>query len=325
MAKIKLGLQKEVSKIFTGIQIPKKGGTADKEIRPAITSKPEIAETIVSPIAPAEEQTAVVSETIIFDPVQSSPVVKDVPEEVPVITPQASAAPTAAAAGKVISPKTTGISPKPYTIPEPAAQSAGASTRQVVYEPPKPRQTNFTQDIPVSSTAGKQSKLEPSIKQNSALLKLIEKIKAKLFTTKNGPTTGRQRMMILISPVLVIILLLVVVNAVKKSPKKTAKPSQKPVTAALSDNKIIWQIPQPIPARLRDPMVFGAVSTPGKQSTEGPVVKGIVFSEDSPSAVVGERIVTAGDTVAGAKIEKINRDSVEFSMGDKKWTQKVER
>jgi hypothetical protein len=55
------------------------------------------------------------------------------------------------------------------------------------------------------------------------------------------------------------------------------------------------------------------------------VVKGIVYSEDNPCAVVGDRIVSAGDTVGGATVVKINPDSVEFTMGDKNWTQKVER
>jgi type II secretory pathway component PulC len=55
------------------------------------------------------------------------------------------------------------------------------------------------------------------------------------------------------------------------------------------------------------------------------VVKGIVYSDDRPAAVVGNDIVFEGDTVGGAKVVKINQDSVEFQTNEKKWTQKVER
>ena len=71
-------------------------------------------------------------------------------------------------------------------------------------------------------------------------------------------------------------------------------------------------------------MVLGAIGQ-GKGTTSGPVVKGIVYSKDKSSAVVGDQIVSAGDTVGDATIVKINPDSVEFTMGDKNWTQKVER
>ena len=55
------------------------------------------------------------------------------------------------------------------------------------------------------------------------------------------------------------------------------------------------------------------------------VVKGIVYSDDDPSAVVGNRIVHEGDEIMGARVVKINRDSVVFEMDGKEWTQQVER
>jgi hypothetical protein len=158
------------------------------------------------------------------------------------------------------------------------------------------------------------------------LLKIIDKLKAKLLTSKHGAPSGRQKIMLLLSPVLAIALLLAVANAVKKPPQTAANSSKKATAAATAFNgKVNWELPPVIPNNLRDPMLFGSVSSgAGKDAAVGPVVKGIVYSEDNPSAVVGDRIVSAGDTVAGAKVEKINRDSVEFSVGDKKWSQKVE-
>ena len=53
------------------------------------------------------------------------------------------------------------------------------------------------------------------------------------------------------------------------------------------------------------------------------VVRGIVWSEDSPAAVIGTQIIYQGQTVQGTKILQITEDSVEFEKDGKKWVQKV--
>ena len=88
-------------------------------------------------------------------------------------------------------------------------------------------------------------------------------------------------------------------------------------------SEIDGQIPASYPTMLRDPMQFGpATATQGE--TGKLIVKGIVYSEDNPSAVIGSQIVHEGDEVSGATVVKINKDSVEFEMNDKRWTQKVQ-
>lgn len=52
-------------------------------------------------------------------------------------------------------------------------------------------------------------------------------------------------------------------------------------------------------------------------------LNGILYSEDSPSAIVGNKIVKEGDTVNGAKVIKINKDTVEFEKDGRTWTQKL--
>lgn len=171
----------------------------------------------------------------------------------------------------------------------------------------------------------KESKPEPALKQHRELpfLKIWNQVKAKLINPKQGATPTRQKVMILVAPVLMIIFLLVVTRAVKKPPVPAANPSQKASAAVAFSGKIDWEPPAVIPDNLRDPMVLGA-SGQGKETVSGFVIKGIVYSEDKSCAVIGDRIVSAGDTVGDATIVKINPDSVEFTMGDKKWTQKVE-
>jgi type II secretory pathway component PulC len=71
-------------------------------------------------------------------------------------------------------------------------------------------------------------------------------------------------------------------------------------------------------------MQIGSVTT----TTDGEIgqitVKGIVYSEDNPSAIIGNEILHEGDKVSGATIVKINKNSVEFEMNGKKWSEKVQ-
>ena len=53
------------------------------------------------------------------------------------------------------------------------------------------------------------------------------------------------------------------------------------------------------------------------------LVKGILYSEDNPAAIIGILIVHEGDSVYGATVVKIERDSVIFEKNGKKWQQPV--
>ena len=92
-----------------------------------------------------------------------------------------------------------------------------------------------------------------------------------------------------------------------------------------------WEKPAPLPANLRnatEPFVkhSGSSETNGiSDSTSSLVVKGIVFSQNKPSAIINNEILTEGQIINGVKITKITKDSVEFQMDDKRWTQGVQR
>jgi len=53
-------------------------------------------------------------------------------------------------------------------------------------------------------------------------------------------------------------------------------------------------------------------------------VRGIAYSYDRPSAVIGTTIVHEGDVVLGATIVRISRASVEFEVNGETWAQKVQ-
>ena len=75
-------------------------------------------------------------------------------------------------------------------------------------------------------------------------------------------------------------------------------------------------------------MRLGPVATAqtGQTETEKKIkiiVKGILYTEDNPSVVIGNQIVHEGETIRGVSVIKISQDSVEFEMNGKRWTQKV--
>ena len=129
-------------------------------------------------------------------------------------------------------------------------------------------------------------------------------------------------------PVLFIIMIVVFRKLFyKPSAKKTEPVASQPVSIAVaSDNKTDWQIPEPYPTGLRDPMQFGSSGTANTDTdTSGPIeLKGIAYSEDSPFAIIGNQILREGDKIFDATIIKINRDSVEFEINGERKIQKVQ-
>lgn len=350
MGKFKPGLQKEVSRIFTGISIPgkktpdssgveqTKADTAGSPVnpagvRPAPKAPPAVHTPPVRPSVPVVPEKVVPPEPVIEKAVVlPEPVVeKAVVSSEPVVEKTIAAprpAPEAQHLFTIPEPPVSTETKSP--VYEPAAQHKPANvstqTKSPVYEPPARNQAVYEPPTktPVQSFA-KHSKIEvvtPLPEKQTALLKIIQPLMAKLLAPKPGVSPGRQKATLLLIAVLPVILVFVIAKFVITPNKAGAIPVQSAAVVASVNNQIKWQVPPPLPNSFRDPMVFGAAGK--NQQDGGIVVKGIVYSEDNPSAVVGDRIVVAGDTVGGAKIVKINPGSVEFAAGDKKWSQEVE-
>jgi hypothetical protein len=155
------------------------------------------------------------------------------------------------------------------------------------------------------------------------------KIKNKLFKSESGDSSSRQKVMIILMPILFIALIYVLMPLFRR-PKMFIPRGGEAAEVAAHKGEIDWRIPAPYPKTLRDPMQLSS-ETAGGGGTEvaenagSLVVKGIVHSNDHPAAVVGTQIVHEGDVVSGASVIKINQDSVEFKLKDKNWVQKVQR
>ncbi len=86
-------------------------------------------------------------------------------------------------------------------------------------------------------------------------------------------------------------------------------------------NKVVdWEKPALYPKTMRNPMVLGSTMV---LSSGDLTVKGILFSSDSPSVLIGTRIYREGDSIDEIIIVKIHKDSVDFKKGTEKWNQKV--
>lgn len=161
----------------------------------------------------------------------------------------------------------------------------------------------------------------------SALEQLVQRIKDKLFEPKPGVSPARQKAMVVLVPVMFIGMVLAFLKVLGGGPGTTAGPktfTPSNVTAAATST-IDWKIPDLYPTTLRDPMQFKQVKkpTPTPDKTEDIAIKGILYSQENPSVIIGIEILHEGEKVSGATIVKINKDSVEFEMNGKKWTQKV--
>ena len=232
--------------------------------------------------------------------------------------------PIPAGDGEQQSPVNESTSGKP--VPAPLKPVAPSHLTAKPSEPEQPEQP--AQPPQPKPAAPKQPKIEVVTRDAgpNQLMEIWEKISAKLFAEKEGVDVKKQKMMVVVIPVLFVVLIFVFSKVLRSPSRGVAKPNPagpSNATAAVYKRQQ-WQIPEPYPESLRDAMQFNAADA--VSITRGLVsVRGIVYSEDNPSAVVSNEIVHEGDEIAGATVVKIYKDRVEFEMNDKTWTQKVER
>ena len=163
----------------------------------------------------------------------------------------------------------------------------------------------------------------------------------KLFGAIPGVSDTRRKIMFVLMPLLFIVMVIALTNAFTPKSTKTnikrkffrTSPTQ--TNIAQTSTEIKWQSPEPYPEDIRDPMeIPGYKPNPRKQlnpkgrgalflNKDGTVainieIKSIFhYGKNNRSIVIGDEILYEGDTVHGAKILKINKDSVEFEKGDK--------
>ena len=206
---------------------------------------------------------------------------------------------------------------------EPAQRPKAEPVRQSKAVPTRQPKGDIDKDV---------SKKLPTVKISSQ--SFWQQIRGKLFQPKPGVSSAKQKVMVLMMPLLFIALIFMlfrggVFGTSAGHTEASTEDTAPGVVTASANNKIDWEIPAPYPTTLRDPMRLVPVEVSQNDQTEtrkttGLIVKSILYSEDNPSAVISGRIVHEGEKIQDASIIKISRDSVEFEMNGKRWTQKVQ-
>ena len=321
----KAGLHKKISSIFKGVPIPqtdggqKPSGTPAPERTGYTEPKPPTPESQQPCDAPVPERTGYT------EPKPPTP------------EPQKSEAPKPYQAMQSL-PK---AAPEhiDYTKPKQPAPDFGELSR---VEPQKPKATKpyqAMQSLP-KSTGAQQPKadiddIEKKVSQKRTTVKISrqtfrQQITNKLFTPKPGASATKQKAMVVMVPLLFIALIFMLRGVFGTSVRKTeafAEDNAPSAATAGLNTKIDWEIPASYPTTLRDPMRLGPVAA-AQTDTETRtfvklIVKGILYTEDNQSAVIGNHIVHEGEEIQGVTVVKISKDSVEFEMNGKRWTQKV--
>ncbi|HOQ04682.1 MAG TPA: hypothetical protein PKY88_05665 [Anaerohalosphaeraceae bacterium] len=148
-------------------------------------------------------------------------------------------------------------------------------------------------------------------------------------TRKKNKKDAKQTQMLILVGVLSFVLIAVlffVLRTPAAPPKKAAAAVPSENTAPSTAETAKWVRPEPWPEQIRDPMTPDAAARTPDGGTGTPVciVRGIVFNQTNPSAIIGNQIVCVGDTINGIKIVSITKDAVEFEKDGKRWTQTVQ-
>jgi hypothetical protein len=163
----------------------------------------------------------------------------------------------------------------------------------------------------------------------------VQKIRNKFLKNEESETgNARQKIMFALIPVLFIVMIFMFRQVLWKEPKKTkaASGKEKKITAVAkaSGGDINWKIPDPIPVNMRDPIkvqkeetgVIEQQNSSGNDSGNMDV-KSILYSEDKPSAVIGDKLVYLNQTVNGITVIEIQRDYIVFEKDGSRWQQRV--
>ena len=330
----KAGLHKGISSIFKGVPIPQADGDQEPSGPPApertdyTEPKQPASETQKHQVPKAYQATQTLPKTApehtATEPKQPAPETQK--PQAPKAYQATQSLPKAAPARQANVEPAQQAKAEPVQKPKvvPAQQPKAVPVRQPKTVPARQPKADIDKNV---------SKKSPTVKISSQ--SFWQQIRKKLSKPKPGAgvSTTKQKATVVMIPLLFIVLIFMLFRGGVfgtsaghiEAPAEDTAPG---VVTAGANTKIDWEIPPPYPTTLRDPMRLVPVETAQTGQTETIktiklIVKGILYSEDNPSAVIGNSIVHEGETIRGVSVIKISTDSVEFEMNGKRWTQKV--
>lgn len=230
---------------------------------------------------------------------------------------QASAAQTGTEVKREPAPKRAPTAPPQWQV-----QTATDESKEQVEAKPATTQKEIA--VAVKETRYEQP---AKAKGNEFAAKAWAWVNEKILTPAPGGDPKRHKIMVVAIPILLVGFILSFGRVLGSGTGRRPNVAEGVVsTASSAAGEIKWQVPEPYPTTLRDPMQIGY--SPGNDADAAQdklPVKGIVYSEDNCAAIIGSQIVKQGEKVGQATVTKINKDSVEFEMNGKTWSQKVEK
>jgi hypothetical protein len=225
-------------------------------------------------------------------------------------------------------PKPDGPSPKRQgSAPSAPPASRAPAPRRQIPDAPTPWQGVEQITKAVSPKVSEVTLSEKEIKSIPRAVSRRKKKKKRLYSSTSGAHSAKQKAETIVSIFLILVLVVVLARpfrtAVSDSMGSALAGQERNGFQAKADIEIDWPVPTVYRTDIRDPMTLGSRGQIYAQTLR-PVVRGIVYSEESPFAIVGIEMMEEGEVVQGATILKINPDSVVFEKDGKTWTQKVE-
>jgi hypothetical protein len=190
-------------------------------------------------------------------------------------------------------------------------------------------------NVTASLTAKPATRPQPVPKKKSdshntiSLSGMWTAIKSQFAGSSKKPIDARQKKTLILGITLAVVFVVVLLFALGSGPsgaKATPKSSLETSSSAGSPSGNVenWQKPEIYPLSLRDPMKPSSNASKGDAQFEGEMtVRGIVYSNNKPSAIIADQIVGEGDVIVGVKIIKIGKDFVAFEKDGKRWQQQV--
>lgn len=159
--------------------------------------------------------------------------------------------------------------------------------------------------------------------------------KKKTGGSETNSAGSRQKTMTILVGILSVVFLAVMVISFGGIGQTTSKAaaSTPPAADVVEPVKRVdpesWAFPEPLPAQMRNPMVIPkpqalVLNDETIEKTKELAVRGIVYSTEKPSAIIGDLVMVEGQTISGVKVISITRETVEFEKDGKRWTQGVQ-
>ena len=142
----------------------------------------------------------------------------------------------------------------------------------------------------------------------------------------------RQKMSLLLVPVLAAVLWFLVRDSVPTTSAVSAEAADRNTTSFQETEavNIEWKMPPLYRIGGRDPMQLASPSTGGSElagspaiSRTGLVLRGILYTSERPVAMIGSTLALEGQQIGPVKVIQIAQDSVEFEMNGRRWRQTV--